>query len=261
MKKFRITAISDTHTYHRELTLPGGDILIHSGDFTSIGRKDEVEDFIGWLSDQPYKYKVFIAGNHDIVFDSERKFRVKSEWIDRHIFNGYNTEWVKLAQHDKPHWLKTLLGNLKNGVHYLENSSVCIEGINIWGSPYSPSFGSGWGFNSDRGYDMNEHWNLIPMDTHILITHTPMYGYNDRTLNTNENVGCADLYHRVREVKPHLHFCGHIHEGMGHKVIGLKDWYDCQTFNSSNLNIRYECVNPPINFDYNFDTAELEFHM
>ena len=38
MKK-RITFISDTHTKHKqcELDLPGGDILIHSGDIMNGG--------------------------------------------------------------------------------------------------------------------------------------------------------------------------------------------------------------------------------
>ena len=44
--KFRITHISDTHNKHNKLNLPGGDILIHSGDISSIGRKHEVEKFI-----------------------------------------------------------------------------------------------------------------------------------------------------------------------------------------------------------------------
>ena len=35
----RITFISDTHTKHRhcELDLPGGDLLIHAGDFMNSG--------------------------------------------------------------------------------------------------------------------------------------------------------------------------------------------------------------------------------
>ena len=61
--KFRITGISDTHNKHNQLEgkLPGGDILIHSGDITSLGRKDEVKRFIKWFGKQEYTYKVFIA--------------------------------------------------------------------------------------------------------------------------------------------------------------------------------------------------------
>ena len=33
----RVVVISDTHTSHRQLVLPDGDILIHCGDFTFYG--------------------------------------------------------------------------------------------------------------------------------------------------------------------------------------------------------------------------------
>ena len=52
MKK-RITFISDTHTRHRncENDLPGGDILIHSGDVMSSGYQwVELQDFLKWFS-------------------------------------------------------------------------------------------------------------------------------------------------------------------------------------------------------------------
>jgi Icc-related predicted phosphoesterase len=252
----RITHISDTHNKHNALNgkLPGGNLLIHSGDFTSIGRKHEVEKFIEWFGKQDYTHKVFIAGNHDLVFDRESLYHDKAAHFEHKVFE-------ELPAPGKPEWLKELLANLPDGVHYLENSSVIIEGKKIWGSPHSPSFGYGWAFNKDRGHDIAEVWNEIPMDTDMVITHTPIYGHNDKTQNNYQNVGCADLYHRLREVKPHLHFCGHIHEAYGHKTMGLVDWYDLQTFNGCSCNLRYEAENNPISFNYNFETGELEFLM
>ena len=43
----RITHISDTHNKHNQLNgkLVGGDVLIHSGDISSLGGKREVEAF------------------------------------------------------------------------------------------------------------------------------------------------------------------------------------------------------------------------
>jgi len=100
------------------------------------------------------------------------------------------------------------------------------------------------------------------MDSDIVITHSPIYGYNDRTSNTNENVGCADLYHRLHEVKPHLHFAGHIHEGHGYGTIPYKDeWGDIYTFNGCTCNLRYEAINQPITFDYDFVSREINFIM
>ncbi len=252
----RITHISDTHNKHNKLNgkLPGGQLLIHSGDFTSIGRKHEVEKFIEWFDKQDYTHKVFIAGNHDLVFDKEVLYHDKAAHFEHKVFE-------ELPADGKPDWLVELLNNLPDSVYYLENSSIQLEGINIWGSPHSPSFGYGWAFNKDRGADINEIWSGIPMNTDIVITHTPIYGYNDRAANTNQNVGCADLYHRLKEVNPHLHFCGHIHEAYGHKTMGLTEWYDLQTFNGCSCNLRYEAENDPISFNYNFETGELEFLM
>jgi hypothetical protein len=176
-------------------------------------------------------------------------------------FEG-RTEYDTECAEGKPQWLEEILGNLPNGMYYLENSSIKLEGINIWGSPVSPSFGYGWGFNKDRGHDINEVWSKIPMDTDIVITHSPIYGYNDRAQNTNQNVGCSDLYHRLHEVKPHLHFAGHIHEGHGWGTIPYKDeWGDIYTFNGSTCNLRYEAINNPITFDYDFVSRELNFMM
>jgi Icc-related predicted phosphoesterase len=252
----RITHISDTHNKHNQLNgkLPGGQLLIHSGDFTSIGRKHEVEKFIEWFDKQDYTHKVFIAGNHDLTFQSERMYEEKSAYFERRVFDTPGSE-------GKPDWLIELLDNLPDNVYYLENSSIKLEGINIWGSPHSPSFGYGWAFNKDRGHDISQCWNEIPMDTDIVITHTPIYGYNDRASNTNQNVGCSDLYHRLREVQPHLHFAGHIHEAYGWKTMGLTKWHDLHTFNGCSCNLRYEAENNPISFNYNFETGEIEFLM
>jgi Icc-related predicted phosphoesterase len=244
MKK-RITHISDTHNKHNQLNglLPGGDLLIHSGDISSLGRKSEVERFVKWFNDiDNYTNKVFIAGNHDMTFDREQLLRDKLAY-----FEG-KTEYDTECAEGKPDWLKELLGiHLRPNVSYLENSDVTIDGIKIWGSPVTPSFGYGWAFNKDRGYDINEVWNTIPMDTDIVITHGPIYGYCDRTSREGLNVGCADLYHRLNEVKPQLHFSGHIHEAYGYRNT---DWG--YAFNGCNCDLSYLVNNKPMTFDYDF---------
>ena len=255
--KMRITHISDTHNKHNQLNgkLPGGDILIHSGDVTSIGRKSEVERFIKWFNGiDNYTHKIFIAGNHDLTFDREVLYRDKAAYFD-------GASWTDEVAEGKPDWLKNLLDiELNPNVFYLENNFIEVDQIKIWGSPISPTFGYGWAFNKDRGSEINHVWNGIPMDTDIVITHSPIYGYCDRASNTNQNVGCEQLYHRLQEVKPHLHFAGHIHEAYGYGTIPYKDaWGDIYTFNGCSCNLRYEVYNEPITFDYNFTTRELEF--
>ena len=70
-KKLTFVCISDTHTYHDKLTIPEGDVLIHSGDFSYDGSSNATYDFIKFLQNQPHKYKVVIAGNHDLTMDTE----------------------------------------------------------------------------------------------------------------------------------------------------------------------------------------------
>lgn len=251
----RITHISDTHNKHNQLNglLPGGDLLIHSGDISSLGRQSEVERFVKWFNGiDNYTNKVFIAGNHDMTFDREILLRDKLTH-----FEG-RTEYDTKCAEGKPEWLNLLLEvGLNPNVFYLENNFIEIDQIKIWGSPITPSFGYGWAFNKDRGYDTNQIWNQIPNDTDIVITHGPIYGYCDRTNRTNENVGCEQLYHRLNEVRPQLHFSGHIHEAYGYRNT---DWG--YAFNGCNCDLSYLVNNKPMTFEYDFMKRDIvEFLM
>ncbi len=255
----RITHISDTHNKHKQLTdkLSGGDILIHSGDISSLGREREVESFIKWFNGiDNYTHKIFIAGNHDMSFDSEILMQTKIDYFDgkRSVWETEgNTHFPSVG---KPQWLDILLNSeLNSNVFYLEDSDVTIDGLKIWGSPITPSFGYGWAFNKDRGYDINEVWNKIPTDSNIVITHGPIFGYCDRTDRGGLNVGCEQLFHRLNEVKPQLHFSGHIHEAYGYRPT---DWG--YAFNGCNCDLSYLVNNKPMTFDYDFEANEiLEF--
>jgi predicted MPP superfamily phosphohydrolase len=260
MKK-KITHISDTHNKHNQLNglLPGGDLLIHSGDISSLGRQSEVERFVKWFNGiDNYTYKIFIAGNHDMSFDSEKLMQTKIDYFD-----GKRSVWetegnTHTPSDGKPQWLIDLLDvGLAGGVFYLENSSIDIEGIKIWGSPITPSFGYGWAFNKDRGYDINEVWNTIPDGTDIVITHGPIHSYCDRTNREGLNVGCEQLYHRLNEIKPQLHFSGHIHEAYGYRHT---NWG--YAFNGCNCDLSYLVNNKPMAFEYDFLNKDIvEFLM
>lgn len=243
----RITLISDTHCQHAKVKLPGGDTLIHSGDFTWIGDPDEVTDFLDWFTIQPYANKVFIAGNHDLTFDSEILYRKKAS-------HYYGDEWDTPAEVGKPDWLKRLLTELPSDTHYLETSVVEINGVKIWGSPHTPKFGREWGFNVERGYDINQIWTGIPIDTNIVVTHGPIYGYCDRVYGQNKNVGCNELYYRLMEVNPAMHVCGHIHEAYGYRQT---DWG--YALNASVYNHLNYTLNEPITVDYDLHTKEIQF--
>lgn len=85
---------------------------------------------------------------------------------------------------------------------------------------------------------------MIPPGTNILITHGPVHGILDRTVDSQQ-VGCEDLLHIVQTIKPKYYIGGHIHEAYG--VITKEG----TTFiNASVLDEEYKLVNSPIVFEY-----------
>ena len=215
MEKIRLTFISDTHGRHHKMTedIIGGDMIIHAGDVSNRGLKSEIEDFLSWFSNLPYKHKIFIAGNHDFEFERVRSSR---------------EEGIRIP----------------DGVTYLQDESVTIDGIKIYGSPWQPWFHD-WAFNLYRGEALAEKWNQIPDDVDILVTHGPPHGILDKT-ERMMNVGCEDLYKRVFEIKPKIHLFGHIHEGYGMREID-----DVIFINASTLDAHYLYNNKPIDFEFN----------
>ena len=85
----KLTFISDTHTKHELIPLtdlPGGDIIIHSGDIMNSGYSyGDITDFCEWFSGlHQYTHKIFIAGNHDwgfqIRFKSDEQYLFDRLW-------------------------------------------------------------------------------------------------------------------------------------------------------------------------------------
>ncbi len=66
----KFTCISDTHGKHNGLQLPAGDVLIHAGDVSSMGKEYEILNFLDWFTKQDYEHKIFIAGNHDFILSA-----------------------------------------------------------------------------------------------------------------------------------------------------------------------------------------------
>ena len=71
LKGLQIIAISDTHGRHRLLAVPEADVIIHTGDACEDGNEDQLLDFFYWFSKLPVQYKIFVVGNHDLVFELE----------------------------------------------------------------------------------------------------------------------------------------------------------------------------------------------
>ena len=181
----KIWHISDTHTYHGLLKVPEDiDMVIHSGDATNprdpYASEQEMLNFISWFGSLPIKHKVFVAGNHDLC-------------IERNLV--------------------TKIDFMKNGIVYLENDYTEVEGIKIWGSPFTPTFGQGWAFNKKRSA-LHDIWKEIPDDVDIVVVHGPPKGILDlayHQLNCIEFCGDEALRKRMYLLNPKLCLFGHIH--------------------------------------------------
>jgi Icc-related predicted phosphoesterase len=212
----KVICISDTHSKHRELNEdlkeikcnPDETIIIHAGDCTNVGKDYELLNFLDWFGGLPYKHKIFIAGNHDFYFENNN---------------------------DIPQKYKD------NGIIYLMDQMVEVEGLKIYGSPWQPRFYD-WAFNVNRGEEIAKKWAGIPEGLDILVTHGPAFGILDDTVN-GMRVGCEELYKKIFEVKPKYHICGHIHYGYGMREL------DGVTFiNASSLGESYNYRNKPFQF-------------
>jgi len=123
----------------------------------------------------------------------------------------------------------------------------------VWGTPWQPRFCS-WAFNVDRGADIKQHWDKIPINTDILITHGPPFGTLDKVIGRTESLGCEELAKRIREIKPKIHVFGHIHTGYGYKFDGNTHY-----INASILNEQYKYTQKPLTIDWNPITNQLKF--
>lgn len=208
----RIVCLSDTHNCHEQIIVPGGDILIHAGDATIRGTIDEIVLFNKWFAALPHRHKIFVAGNHDWLFETNNRYA------------------------------RTLLDA---SIHYLQDSAVEIENFKIYGSPWQPRFFD-WAFNLMRGAELAEKWKMIPENIDVLITHGPPFGILDEVPRQHwiENTGCEELRKRIEAIRPKMHVFGHIHGG-----YGRAEQFGVRFVNASNCDESYNPSNAPIVVD------------
>lgn len=204
--------------------------MVHSGDLMNSGWSEwEITDFCKWFASQDYDAKVFIAGNHDHLFEKNLESVMQ-------IVNSYD-------------------------IDYLQDSEIGFGRTDgpiarIWGSPWQPWFHN-WAFNLPRdGEELKARWDLIPESVDLLITHGPPMGHLDVSGSPwfERDLGCRLLRERVDVIKPKIHVFGHIHGSYGYKFHNGTHF-----INASVLDERYQQVNKPIIIDWDPITNEIEF--
>ncbi|KAJ5308840.1 hypothetical protein N7508_004219 [Penicillium antarcticum] len=259
--KTRICLISDTHTLppnppqrtnnaYRH-PLPSANILLHAGDLTKVGYRQENEAMLQMLQQADAELKLVIAGNHDITLDEEyftsygykrhkhpealgdsTTFLTDDETIQRPLRTSSNppdkTELAAYARSIKDLWTGEAarcagIIYLEEGVHSFTLSTGAT--FTAYASPYQPEFYN-WAF----GYPLTEDRFNLPSSgssspppknpipdfpaIDILLTHGPPKDILD-AVPPDLNVGCKHLKKAAWRARPRLHVFGHIHEGWG----------------------------------------------
>jgi Icc-related predicted phosphoesterase len=231
----KFCAISDLHGYLPDIE--PCDVLLIAGDICPhfarpVGCRQDVAGQILWLDTAfrtwldeavPAKHIVAVAGNHDWAFQKRPNDIPLLRW------------------------------------KYLNQTSVDIEGVRIWGSPDQLPFYD-WAFNVEEE-ELARRYKFIPGGTDIIISHGPPYGYGDfvgtgvPSYNAGSNVGSASLTKYMVDHNTKYVITGHIHSGYG--------VYDCvgtKVINASVVNEAYKLVNAPIYFELEKHTSTEETH-
>lgn len=229
----RIVIISDLHGYLPEI--PRCDLLLICGDICPVE-------------------------NHNVLFQQEWLATKFVEWINRY---APDIEVVFIAgNHDKVFERYPLPDETAKVATYLQDSSCEVKDLKIYGTPWSQKIGK-WAFSlgekklgnpnftldqdGDKhrinyhyvqaGYTLENRFALIPDDTDILLTHIPPWGVADNRYDSPEietfipyedfeqelkdyknfenHWGSPSLRRRVAVVEPVIHAFGHVHTSSG----------------------------------------------
>lgn len=207
----RLVCISDIHG-KTDFELPEGDLLIIAGDLTMKGTAAQIKEVGVWMDQVAPRFShgiVYIAGNHDFLFEHE-------PFLAKNLANPRN----------------------RDDIRYLQQSSIMVHGVSFWGAADTPEFYN-WAFNR-TDEELEEIWAKIPADD-VVITHGPPHKILDKTPR-NMEVGSKSLKAKILSMRPGtLHVFGHIHCANGTK------YRDNRLFvNASICDESYEPVQDPI---------------
>lgn len=105
-KGHTIFAFADTHRMYRRLKVPSeADILLCAGDACEGFNPADLQDFFGWYAAIPASLRIFVAGNHDMIFDT------------------------------KPDYARS---PIPDGIVFLENSGIEFDDITFYSIPARP---------------------------------------------------------------------------------------------------------------------------
>ena len=249
----KIVALSDLHGTLPELQ--PCDVVVICGDIVPPKIQKNYEASLAWLSG-PFQMwaltldcekVIFIAGNHDFIFETLRNGEVHT--CGQHSIHPH----TKLYFH--PERICDTLFQIDNTYDpkliYLCDGSYVYQGVKFYGTPWCPSL-SNWAFYGDKQHLLDQ-FNKIPDDVDVLIAHCPpKYGLQGTVLETNWNYmndfGCVELQQVIDERfsdKDMWILSGHIHSGK-HSIEKLNN---VKYRNCSIKNEDYDATYQPFEFE------------
>lgn len=167
----------------------------------------------------PQECKILInTGNHDITLDQDFYMNHGQAFHNKEL---QSTEACLSLFKDS------------SSITYLYHDSATIRlkrsdgphtEFKAFGSPYSIRHGL-WAFGYDApswknpSTELTPLWELIPLETDIVVTHTPPKTHCDVVEEPHRPRGCEALRRALWRVRPRLAVCGHLHQGRGAELI------------------------------------------
>lgn len=193
----KMVLLSDTHEKTID-NLPQGDLLVHAGDWSGAGTEKETLNFMKWMAaaKESFPYIIVVPGNHE-----------------RYVYQNQSNV-VKMFY--------------QSGIRMLIDEAVEIEGLSIYGTPWTPTFGN-WAFMTDESR-LQLYFDNIPGGLDLLISHGPPAGILDRN-EYGEPCGSIALRDRIKAVNPRNVVFGHIHEARGTETKGITTYHNVSILN------------------------------
>jgi Icc-related predicted phosphoesterase len=183
------------------MLLVAGDICPTGDERPETQRTWLHSTFARWLADVPASTVIGVAGNHDFVGETDPSALRDLDW------------------------------------HYLQDESIEIDGLSVYGSPWTSRFQE-WAFMLSEE-ELSRCWEGIPDAIDVLCVHSPPVGYGDWI--SGHHIGSPSLLEAIDARAPKLCVFGHVHQGYGRWQRGATE-----LVNAAHCDMQYLPAHPPV---------------
>lgn len=236
----RVVLLSDTHASHRKLKLPSGHILIHCGDFTFYGKREDVcklgrkiPDPSKPISEWKQGPSVFLGGADDF-----------NKWLAEPTQKAFYHRVVVNGNHEKNQDWTDAAAKVVNNATFLKDSMACLEvngiKVNIWGTDFY------WPEHTDNARRVVDRLIKHGQSADIVVAHGPVAGQVDG------GTGCPVLASAIKGgmlPRCSLFACGHVHRAHGISQAKTSNKSVMTYVNAANAGKKIDMAHKPVVLD------------